>query len=255
MNVWVKKSIDLAYSDKYLDRLLEIYPVGEEIERKIPRDLIEDVKVAYEEKDDYILLESLLKLPRFPMDYPYAESLRRIQNLHKNPAVVDQIARRLFKMEISTILKLASIPKSPTRQYGASFKKWLVSLDIPYLPSEEIFNKKGVYLLSGSDTSLKNFVINKLGINLQKGIDIVLKVGEKFVIGEAKFLTHDGGTQNNQFNIALDLASRKSDKAFFVAVLDGVLWFESGNYMNQTIRGFEDHAMSALLLPDFIKSL
>jgi len=73
-------------------------------------------------------------------------------------------------------------------------------------------------------------------------------------LGEAKFLTTSGGTQNNQFNSAIDIAKINKDKAFGLAVLDGIVWFDSNIYMHRAIKNFKGAALSALLLKDFIKN-
>ncbi len=49
------------------------------------------------------------------------------------------------------------------------------------------------------------------------------------------------------------MAKIKKRKAIGMAVLDGVLWFESGEEMCRVIRKFDGIALSALLLKDFIK--
>lgn len=84
--------------------------------------------------------------------------------------------------------------------------------------------------------------------NLRKGIDFILKINDKFILGEAKFLTTSGGTQNNQFNGAIDVAKIKKGNIIGVAVLDGIVWLDSNIYMHRAIKNFKGAALSALLL-------
>lgn len=81
----------------------------------------------------------------------------------------------------------------------------------------------------------------------------MLKVRDKFFIGEAKFLSDYGGAQNNQFNDAIEVAKIVKDKTKGIAVLDGIVWFESNEYMHRTIKSFNGIALSALLLKEFIE--
>lgn len=110
--------------------------------------------------------------------------------------------------------------------------------------------------LVGGDKVLKNFAVKELKVKgLKKGLDFILKTKDKYIIGEAKFLTDYGGTQNNQFRDAIGVAKVKKDNVFGVAVLDGIVWFNSNAYMHKTVKSLNVVALSALLLNKFIKSL
>lgn len=65
-------------------------------------------------------------------------------------------------------------------------------------------------------------------------------------------LTDYGGSQNNQFDGAIEMAEVKSGNVSGIAILDGILWFESKSYMHRKIKSFEGLALSALLLEEFI---
>ena len=80
-----------------------------------------------------------------------------------------------------------------------------------------------------------------------------MKIKDKFVLGEAKFLTDYGGTQNNQFRDAISVAGVNKNNAVGIAVIDGIVWFESNAYMHRTIKSLDGIAFSALLLEKFIK--
>ncbi|MGQ9798881.1 MAG: hypothetical protein ACUVRG_06255 [Ignavibacterium sp.] len=112
----------------------------------------------------------------------------------------------------------------------------------------------GLAFLEGSDEKLKKFAIEELNIrNLKKGIDFILKTENKFILGEAKFLTDYGGTQNHQFRDAISVASIIKNNVIGIAILDGIVWFRSDAYMHRTVKSLDGTALSALLLEKFIK--
>jgi len=255
MNKWIQASIHLANSKGYLDKLFKIYPIEPGNIRAIPESIKNEIQRAFREKNKIDLIKELLKLPKFPIDDPYIASLRRHPSLlSKNPKTVERISRKLFSLGIDAILELSSKPKSPSRQLGHSFKRWLRTLNFPFLEKNEFEKYSGIAFLEGSDKKLKNFATDKLRVkNLKKGIDFILKIKDKFVLGEAKFLTDYGGTQNNQFRDAINITKIKKDNIIGIAVIDGIVWFESNAYMHRTIKSLKGIALSALLLEEFIK--
>lgn len=255
MNKWIKKSIDLANSKGYLDKLFRVYPVELGVFRDVSEELKIKVKQAFKNKNKLYLIKTLLGLPKFPIDDPYIASLRRHPDLlNKNPKTVKRIGEKLLSIDIDTILELTTQPKSPSRQFGYSFKNWLRTLQYPFLEEKKFIKSNRAVFLEGSDEKLKQFAIKELSIkNLKKGIDFILKVKAEFILGEAKFLTDYGGTQNNQFNDAIKIAKISKGNIMGIAVLDGIVWFESDAYMHRTIKRIRGSAISALLLNDFIK--
>lgn len=255
MNEWIQKSINLANSKGYLDKLFKIYPIELGDIRDIPDDIKNKIQKAFREKNKIDLIKELLKLPKFPIDDPYIASLRRHPSLlSKNPGTIERISKKLFSLGIDTVLELAGKPKSPSRQLGHSFKRWLRTLGFPFLGENEFEEYSAISFLEGSDKKLKKFANDELGVkNLKKGIDFILKIKNKFILGEAKFLTDYGGTQNNQFRDAISVAKIKKDNIIGVAVIDGIVWFKSNAYMHRTIKSLDGIALSALLLEEFIK--
>jgi len=255
MNKWIQMSINLANSKGYLDKLFKIYPIEIGNIRAIPDSIRKGVQRAFREKNKIDLIKELLKLPKFPIDDPYIASLRRHPSLlSKNSETIERISKKLFSLGIDTVLELSGKPKSPSRQLGHRFKRWLRTLDYPFLEENEFKKYSGVGFLDGSDKRLKKFAVEELGIrNLKKGIDFILKTKNKFILGEAKFLTDYGGTQNNQFREAMNVAKIKKGNIIGIAVIDGIVWFESNAYMHRTIKSFNGVALSALLLEEFIK--
>lgn len=256
MNKWIQKSIQLANSGGYLDKLFKIYPIElGDIRRSIPDNIKSKIQNVFKSKNKADLIKELLKLPKFPIDDPYIASLRRHPFLLlKNPKTIERIGKKLFSMGIDTVLDLAGKPKSPSRQLGHSFKNWLRTLDYPFLEEDDFKEYSDIAFLEGSDKKLKKFAVEELNIrNLKKGIDFILKIKNKFVLGEAKFLTDYGGTQNNQFRDAISVARITKKNVIGIAVIDGIVWFKSNAYMYKTVKSLDGTALSALLLEEFIK--
>lgn len=255
MNQWVKKSIILASSQGYLDELFIIYPVETENKREIPIKIKYKIKKAFQNKNQINLIKELLKLPKFPIDDPYIASLRKYPDLlQKNPKTIKRISDKLFSIGLNNVLELVSKPKSPSRKFGYSFKKWLKTIGYPFLEENEFIKYNRIAFLNGGDKKLKEFASSQLKIkNLKKGIDFVLKIKDKFILGESKFLTDYGGTQNNQFRDALSITKIQKENIIGIAILDGIVWFESNAYINRAIKSLNGIALSALLLKEFIK--
>lgn len=255
MNKWIQRSIQLANSRGYLDRLFKIYPIEIGDIRSVSDEIKGKIQKAFRAKNKADLIKELLKLPKFPIDDPYIASLRRHPSLlSKNPETIERIGRKLFSMGIDNVLELAGKPKSPSRQLGHSFKKWLITNKYPFLQEDDFKEYNGIAFLEGSDKKLKKFAVKELNIrNLKKGIDFILKIKNKFILGEAKFLTDYGGTQNNQFRDAISLARINKNNIIGIAVIDGIVWFESNAYMHRVVKSLDGIALSALLLEEFIK--
>jgi hypothetical protein len=157
-------------------------------------------------------------------------------------------------MDLDTIIKLSTAPQKPSRQLGNVFRAWLQNQNFRFLNVDNFKKHNGAAFLNGDDNILKNFAINELEIkSLRKGLDFILKVNNKYFVGEAKFLTDYGGTQNNQFRDAINVAKIKKDNVSGIAILDGIVWFKNNSYMHKTISSFNRTALSALLLKAFIK--
>ena len=256
LNEWVRKSIELANSAGYLDRLHEVYPVTLNVKRAIPDKVKQKIFQAYNERNGLKMLEILLKLDKFPIKDPYVAFLRKkIVFLKLNPKSVNRIANTLFSMSYEEIIEGCEEPKEFNRQIGTLFSNWLPKLGYPLLPKEQFINYRGIALFNGSDSEKMEFANSILGCNLDKAPDLLAKVCEKYIIGEAKFLTDTGGHQNAQFQDALRLIKSKEGRAIRIAILDGVVWIKGKHKMYKTVCQLKETALSALLLKDFLQSL
>jgi len=256
MNKWVKESIDLANSKGYLDKVFEVYPVEIGDIRGVGKGVIIKFRKAFKNKNKKDLIKALLEFPKFPINDPYIASLRRHPYLlEKNPKTIQRIGERLLSTEINTILRLATQPKSPSRQLGNSFENWIHTINYPFLEERKFKNYNKIAFLKGSGAKLKQFTIRELGVRkLTRRPDFILKAGNKFIVGEAKFLTDYGGTQNNQFDGAIKMTKIKNPRVIGLAVLDGIVWFRSNAYMHRVVKRLKGAVLSALLLKKFINS-
>lgn len=266
MNRWVKESIDLAAQDGYLDKLHSVYSVADIQPRKIPPALLEQIVKAHNDKKPFDLITALLKLSKFPIDDIYVGLLRQDKNaINVNPKTVERIGRRLIdSMEVEDLIKLCKQPKVSNRQMGELFHKAFMGLGFPRL-NEDDFRKQDsavsmdgkklpILMLEGTRKEYRDFVNRECGCGLEKELDVLLKVKGEYVIGEAKFFSGFGGHQFDQFKDAVDDFLLKSQgNATRIAVLDGVVWLDTGEKMCLKVRRLESIAMSALLLPKFLE--
>jgi len=217
MNKWIQKSIKLSNSTGYLDELFEVYLIELGNIRGIPNNIQNEIKEAFETGNKVDLITKLLKLPKFPIDDPYIASLRRHPSLlSKNPETIERISRELFALGVTSILELVRKPKAPSRQLSHSFRNWLKTLNYPFLKEDDFRENNDIAFLDGGDKKLEKFAIDELNVkNLKKGIDFLLKIKNKYVLGEAKFLTDYGGTQNNQLRDAISIAQINEKKYYW----------------------------------------
>ncbi|MCB5245822.1 MAG: hypothetical protein WC179_01165 [Candidatus Cloacimonadaceae bacterium] len=256
MNEWIKKSIDLANSPHYLDNLHNIYPISEETWRPIPIETKKTLEAAFSSDDNVALLIELLKLPKFPVNDPYVAFLRKNPKfITYNPATVNRIAQKVRSIGFKAMIEDIEEPKSSSRSMGILFKTWLKKIGYPFFQESEFEKYNGVAFLEGGDKKLKDFANNKLGFKLDKGLDIVAKVKGQYIIGEAKFLTDYGGSQNASFEDAMRLLAAKGGRAIKIAILDGVVWINNKSKMFRKISELNEIALSALLLKEFLESL
>jgi len=266
MNKWVNKSIKLANSRGYLDKLMEIYSIDQVIPRKISLEEKKIIKKALKRGNKKELISILLDFKKFPIDDPYIGFLRKNRKALKlNPKTISRIGKKLLSMSLGEILVGVSKPKSPSRQLGQMFRKWIYrKIGYPILSKEDFLKYQGIAILDGGDAALKKFAKDKLGYRGQKGLDIVLKTKHRFIIGEAKFITASGGGQDKGFRETIAFIKRNRTETLRIAILDGVVWLASDktkmkkkkklNLYDTVINlGNDKIALSALLLKDFIK--
>ncbi len=256
MNKWIKKSIEIANAPGYLDKLDRIYVMNVNPERPLENDVEKAIRRAFEERNTEVLIKLLLGADVFPVKDSYIGFIRaKKEAIEQNPITIRRIGERLYSLGINKLLQDATRPKETNRQLGSAFRSWLPSLGCKMLNEVEFSKAKGVAFLDRSDKSLKDYAAKHLGCKLTKGIDVLFRKNDIYVIGEAKFLTTPGGEQNGGFADASKLIKSKSGIAKRIALIDGYIWLKSNKGIYDKIVRSNLDIFSALLLKEFIESL
>lgn len=255
MNKWAHKTARLAQRGDYLDRLHVVYP-SEPKARTVPEETLEVIRRAYRAGDNVELLNVLLNLKRFPFDDSYVQFLRADRTaLRRNPRTVERICRALYAMGIDKVLEGVKAPIVPNRRRGAQFKQWAKNQFLHLEIKEFWASRKGVVFLSASEKFLRDYANANFGAGLRKRPDFVAKVGKRYVVGEAKFLSAEGGEQRGGFEDAVTVAAHPAGRAVKVSVLDGIVWLESRSGFYQFIENSSLNVFSTLLLQEFLSAL
>lgn len=260
MNYWTELSIEYANQRSYLDDLFQVYPTIPDGIREINLDRWKDIEIAFENKDNENLIKEFLKLEIFPIKDSYVAYLKRDStSILRNPKTINRICGRIYEMGLDKIFERCSEPKETNRQIGPFFRRWInaKALGIKPVSLEEFISTKNDAILNGSDKQLLDFASSKLNYKYSKGLDFIGRFNEKYVIGEAKFLTDFGGHQNAQFNDAISLIQSKGVKAIKIAILDGVIYIKGNNkmYKDITTKYKDLNIMSSLVLREFLYQL
>lgn len=266
MNIWTRRSIEIANQENYLDLLFDVYPMSVNLRRCLSQRDINDIERFYDNKDGINLLNVLLRQEVFPIKDSYVAYFKRDRGaILRNPNTVTRLTNILFNMSLETIFDKTTAPKETNRQIGPLFKRWI---DLGYL-GFPITNDKDKFLarnddviFNTNDQEMKDFAHNYLGYDRDKGLDFIAKIKGKYILGEAKFLTDFGGHQNAQFEDALGTLNTSlretAQNVSVIAILDGVLYIESRNKMySKLCNGFNDDVviLSALLLREVRKKV
>jgi len=261
VNKYLKYSIEYAAQRSYLDDLFKVYPTLPNGLRDVDTTVWDQVESAFHHKNNVKLVENMLKMDLFPIKDAYVAYLRHDADaLLRNPRTVDRIAGRIYEMGLTEVYKCATAPKETNRQMGSCFKNWVMQgvLGLRNLNISEFLKDKRIdAVLNASDAQMQDFAARFLNYKREKGLDFVARIGGRYVIGEAKFLSDFGGHQNAQFADAISTLTAPNVNAIQVAILDGVLFIPGGNKLYRTIT--QEHAerniMSALVLREFLYEL
>jgi len=266
MNIWTQRSIELASQRNYLDLLYRVYPMSVNLRRELSDDVVYTIRQAYEGHDNLKLLNILLQQEIFPIKDSYVAYLKRDKSsIERNPATAQRIIGMLYEMGLESILDATSAPKETNRQIGPLFKNWISAGSLGAVVTSnpaELIAHNGNCIFSASDDAMKDFAHQHLGYNHGKGLDFIGKFNEKYIIGEAKFLSDFGGHQNAQFSDAISTMRTQLDptnkEVIKIAILDGVLYIGGDSKMHKAItEQCEDSEViiSAILLRDYLFSL
>lgn len=266
MNYWTEKSVEFANQRNYLDSLFRIYPMSTNIRRNISDDKWERIENSFNNRDNERLIRELLKLELFPIKDSYVAYLKKdSSSIERNPNTIARIAGALYEMGLDNIYEKSTEPKETNRQIGPLFKRWISTgvLGAPVFNSVNAFlETEGNAILNVSDNEMERFAKEYLGYNHEKGLDFVARFNDKYIIGEAKFLTDFGGHQDGQFNDAIStitsdlLPNILNAEVIKIAICDGVLYIRRNSKMHRhLINHGEQIVLSSLLLREFLYSI
>lgn len=273
MNIWTKKSIEFANQYDYLDQLYKIYPISLNLKRKIDAQTKQDIKQAVSNYDDKKLLKILIEQTNknnivFPIKDSYVAYLKHDNTaIDRNPMTVERITGILYEMGYDEIINKSTAPKETNRQIGPLFGDWIkrgsICRNLICNEREFLYSTKNA-IYDGGDNDKARFARKYLGYTRNKGLDFLAKFNDKYILGEAKFLSDFGGSQNSDFEDAEATLRTELNQTQYtvikIAIIDGVIYIDNSirKKMAKRMRNdFNDDEViiSATLLRDFLYSL
>lgn len=263
LNEWIARSINLFQNTNYLDNILGVYPLEIATPERMDTTLRRNIIRRHQARQTNELIQLLLSIDKFPYDDPIWYMIKNTQGcLDNNPQQIERIANSLYAMTPEeTVVRLESPPKLNT-QIGPMFNTWLRN-NFGLLSLEDFRESdEGIFVLDGSEESAKNFLINELNQNVDKRPDVVAKVNDQIVIGEAKWIGQPGGNQDKQVEEVLQFCRNQRGDILRIGIVDGFPWSlynVRGKLINfktaVLIQESEYDILSALLLNDYLDSL
>ncbi len=263
MNEWTRKSITLAKTSNYLDRLFSVYPVSNGMPRPLSENKKNKIRQSIENNDKKELILECIKGEVSPIKDSYIGFIKKDKSsLDRNPRTVNRLFGLLNELGYEQIIDQMERPAESNRKMGTSFKEWIDkgTLGIPVSHNQEEFlSSNSDMILNLSDKNLGEFARLNLGYGRNRGLDFLCRFSGKYIIGEAKFISASGGNQSNQFDKALDIFTSITVTTQFevipIAILDGVIYIEDKGRDYAILKRNNNVVLSSLLLRDFIFSL
>lgn len=262
LNEWILKSIELFENTPYLDNLLEIYPLQTAVPTHLNERLKRRIISSHQGRRTTELIDILQGEVKFPYDEPLAFLIKEVENCKEaNPLQISRIANTLYAMTADElVIRLESAPKLNT-QMGPMFTNWLrTNFELMNIDDFQASNE-GIFILNSSEEEGKNFVNDVLNQNLLKRPDLVAKVNETYIVGEAKWIGRSGGNQNNQVRDVLDFCRDQRGSVIRVGVIDGFPWATRkinnsiiNDKVNVSVQEFPYDIVSALLLEEYLNT-
>lgn len=262
LNEWVLKSVELFENTPYLDNLLEVYPLETAVPNHLEQRLKRRIISAHQGRRTADLIDILQGEVKFPYDEPLSFLIKEVKDCKDaNPQQINRIANTLYAMTADElVVRLESAPKI-NQQMGPMFTNWLRTKF--NLLNIEDFQRStnGIFVLSSSEEDGKNFVNDVLNQDLRKRPDLVAKVNETYIVGEAKWIGRSGGNQNNQVRDVLDFCRDQRGAVIRIGIIDGFPWATRktndsiiNDKVNVLVQEFPYDLLSALLLEDYLNT-
>lgn len=262
MNYWTDLSIELATQRDYLDQLFKVYPLEAElIKRDLKEEKVAEIMDYFNTDKNSDLLKALLKLEKFPINDSYVGFLKsEPKALVNNPKTILRLTAKLKLLGIEEILKRSAQPKETNTQIGPMFKKWMATNPLQttiFTSPVEFESSKEDGILLASDGAMKSSASRLCNYNQPKGLDFLGRFNKKLVIGEAKFISAEGGNQRNQIRTTRQMLDDNTVKALRIAIFDGIIYLpKHKNLLSLVADDYNPHlTISSLLLSDYVYSL
>jgi hypothetical protein len=262
LNEWVLRSIELFEQTPYLDNIQEIYPLEIARPERLDANLRRRIIMAHQAQNTEELLEILENEVKFPYDEPMWYLIKNIQGCQeRNPFQVNRIAQSLYSMTAEeAVLVLEAAPKLNT-QMGPMFTNWSRQNFNTLNLDEFIESNQGIHLLNSSEQVALRFINEDLGQNFEKRPDLVAKVNETYIVGEAKWIGSSGGNQDKQVREVINFCRNQRRNVIRVGIIDGFPWAvynKAGRIINLQaavqVQESEYDIISALLLEDYLNT-
>lgn len=225
LNEWVLKSMNLFSETNYLDQILAVYPFQIASPERLDLSLRRRIINAHQSRRTNELIQILKGLTKFPYEDPIWYLLKNIEGCSENnPIQIQRIANSLYSMTAEeTVVRLEAAPKLNT-QMGPMFNAWL-RLNFTPLPLN-LFQEssEGICILDASEEIGKVYINDILNQNLDKRPDLIAKVNNQLIIGEAKWIGQPGGNQEKQVQEVIKFCRNQRGDVIRIGVVDGFPW-------------------------------
>ncbi len=242
---------------------MDVYPFQIAAPERIEQTLRRKIIAAHQGRRTDELIDILRGLARFPYEDPIWYLLKNIEGcIDTNPIQIQRIADSLYSMTAEeTVVRLEAAPKLNT-QIGPMFNAWL-RRNFKLLELDEFQNSKnGICILDSSEEVGKTFINDNLQQSLAKRPDLIAKVNNQIVIGEAKWIGQPGGNQEKQVQEVLNFCKLQRGKVLRIGIVDGFPWAVYNHHHRLVnnkeavnIQESEYDIISALLLKDYLERL
>ncbi len=225
LNEWVLKSINLFRESDYLDQILAVYPFQIASPERLDLSLRRRIINAHQSRRTNELIQILKGLTKFPYEDPIWYLLKNIEGCDENnPVQIQRIANSLYSMTAEeTVVRLEAAPKLNT-QMGPMFN---ASLRLNFTPLPlNLFQEstEGICVLDASEEVGKLYINDILHQNLDKRPDLIAKVNNQLIIGEAKWIGQPGGNQEKQVQEVIKFCRNQRGEVIRIGVVDGFPW-------------------------------
>ncbi|MDI6402849.1 hypothetical protein QLX67_12650 [Balneolaceae bacterium ANBcel3] len=263
LNEWVRRSINEFNSDGYLDKIGEVYNYRIAQPERIKEELRRAIKIAHNNRNDVELIRLLSQLDKFPYDEPFWYLIKNATKFsNTNPSQIRRICETLYNMtDEEVIIRVESQPKL-NQQTGPMFNNWLrAKFEVKNL-NEFKASSVGFIILGESEEVGRKFLTEDLNQNVSKRPDLIAKVNDRYIIGEAKWIGQSGGNQYKSVAEVIKFCEYQRGNVLRIGIIDGYPWLThntNGNLIKDRIcievQESTYNLMSSLLLVDYMESI